>query len=524
MHSIDLRRGVRCLARCVCGTYKSVFLLAAVLAGGNALGISVPTAQYSNSRTNANTQENILNQSNVTAGRFGLLGSWSIDGFAYAQPILVENACGVSLCLIAATMHNSIYAFDANSPQNSPIWHVNTGTSMTSYPGISDGFSYMAEIGCLATPVVSQSLGVVYETCVSSSGVWSLYSFNLADGSQFKSSVAIAGTSNSLTFSTTRHLQRSALLLSGSNIYFAFTGFADTTPYQGWVFSYNASTLAFNAAWCDVNGSNSQAGIWMAGGGLAADGSGNVYLITGNGAWTGTNNYGESFVELSSSLSVSDFATPSNWATLNMNDTDLGSGRIMLIGSFVLGGGKDGRFWLLNQGMMGHLQGGGGNPPIAQVFNAVDTGTGEGNGIWGGQAFGDNTLFVSGWDDKIYSYAFNGSTFSTSPSASTSATFKYPGATLSYTSNGSDSSTGIVWGVTVAADANHSAQTGTLRAFNSTTLAELWNASVGTYAKFSQPVVANGKVFLSTFSNQIQCYGLISETGIVHTKTGGGIQ
>ena len=488
-------------------------------------GISVTTAQYNNSRSNANTQETTLNQSNVTAGRFGLLGSWTIDGYAYAQPLLIENACGVSLCLITVTMHNSIYAFDANSPGNSYIWHVNVGTSMTSYPGISDGFTYMAEIGCWGTPVVDKAAGVLYTMCVSSAGAWSIYSYNLKDGSTFKASVVVAGTSNGITFNSVRHLQRTALLLSGGTVYAGFAGWADTPPYQGWIMSFNFQTGNVGlGAWCDVNGANNQGGIWMTGGGMAADGSGNIYVITGNGNWDGTVNYGESFIELNSVLVVQDFFTPANWSTLNMNDTDLGSGRVMLTGSFVMGGGKDGNFWLLNQGMMGHLQGGGGNPPVAQTFAAVSTGTGSNQGIWGGQAFGDNTLFVSGWNDKIYAYSFNGSTFNTSPVASTGSAFKYPGATITYSSDGSTAASKILWAVTTSVDANHTVQTGTLRAFRADTMVEIWNASVGNYSKFSNPVVANGKVFVSTFSNQIQCYGLISQAGVANGTVGGGIR
>ena len=50
---------------------------------------------------------------------------------------------------------------------------------------------------------------------------------------------------------------------------------------------------------------------------------------------------------------------------------------------------------------------------------------------------------------------------------------------------------------------------------------ELWNSDmdaeeadrVGSFAKFCPPVVANGKVYLATFSRELVVYGLLSEIG-----------
>ena len=83
--------------------------------------------------------------------------------------------------------------------------------------------------------------------------------------------------------------------------------------------------------------------IWMAGGGLAADGAGFVYLLTANGAFETTldgngfpnmQDYGNSFLKLSTAgggLSVSDYFTLFNTAAETSQDVDLGSGGIMLL-------------------------------------------------------------------------------------------------------------------------------------------------------------------------------------------------
>src|SRR5260370_16914876 len=70
----------------------------------------------------------------------------------------------------------------------------------------------------------------------------------------------------------------------------------------------------------------------MRGGGAAADSSNNLYLTTGNGTFDATNtsgptnDYGDSFLKLTSGLSVSQYFTPSSQASLSANDQDFGAG------------------------------------------------------------------------------------------------------------------------------------------------------------------------------------------------------
>jgi hypothetical protein len=58
---------------------------------------------------------------------------------------------------------------------------------------------------------------------------------------------------------------------------------------------------------------------------------------------------------------------------------------------------------------------------------------------------------------------------------------------------------------------------GILRAYDGTDLSrELWNSQqnaarddLGAFAKFNTPVVANGKVYMATFSREVVVYGLL---------------
>ena len=94
-------------------------------------------------------------------------------------------------------------------------------------------------------------------------------------------------------------------------------------------------------------------------------------------------------------------------------------------------------------------------------------------------------------------------------------------APLSLSANGSEAGSGIVWAsCPEGGDANLRAVHGILRAFDASDLSvELWNTSadasrddVGAFAKFCPPTVANGKVYVASFSGRLNVYGLRSST------------
>ena len=67
------------------------------------------------------------------------------------------------------------------------------------------------------------------------------------------------------------------------------------------------------------------------------------------------------------------------------------------------------------------------------------------------------------------------------------------------------------------ANANRGSVPGILRAYDASDLRhELWNSGVnpshddlGTYAKFSAPTIATGRVYVATFSGEVAVYGLL---------------
>src|SRR5687767_8163388 len=85
--------------------------------------ITISTNRYDGARTGANLSESRLTTSNVNVTQFGKLFSYTVDGSVYAQPLYMP---GVTIAgtprnvLYVATMHDKVYAFDADSPSASP--------------------------------------------------------------------------------------------------------------------------------------------------------------------------------------------------------------------------------------------------------------------------------------------------------------------------------------------------------------------------------------------------------------------
>ncbi|MGH7978638.1 MAG: hypothetical protein ACREE6_04640, partial [Limisphaerales bacterium] len=93
-----------------------------------------------------------------------------------------------------------------------------------------------------------------------------------------------------------------------------------------------------------------------------------------------------------------------------------------------------------------------------------------------------------------------------------------PGGIMSVSANGTNEGTAIIWAtVNTTANANHGTVAGTLYAFDARNVAnDLWDSdmvpgrdTLGSLAKFAPPTVANGKVYVTTFSGQVDVYGLL---------------
>jgi hypothetical protein len=128
-----------------------------------------------------------------------------------------------------------------------------------------------------------------------------VFVLNVADGSQVVPPVLVDGTSGAQTYSGAMRKQRSSLVLTKINgrktVFWASGTVLETgNKAAGWIFAFDVASNTIAAALAMTQGAG--AGIWMAGQGLVADNQGLLYAITGNGAFDGKTQWGESFVKV----------------------------------------------------------------------------------------------------------------------------------------------------------------------------------------------------------------------------------
>ncbi len=473
------------------------------------------------SRDGVNAKEYALNTTTVKTGTFGKRFACTIDASAYAQPLWVAN---VSIgganhnVIIAATQHNTVYAFDADASPCQTLWSKSLMASgetwVTSGDVNSDDIT--PDIGIVGTPVIDPATQTIYlvsksKTTAASVAIHQrLHALSLIDGSEkFAGPKEIAFSSGGKTFDPRTQNQRCALALVNGVVYIAYASHGDQPVYYGWLVGYNASTLAQTSVF-NVDPTDGFGGIWMSGGAPAADSANNLFLITGNGNWNGTTEFGDSFLKLStgSGLGISSFFTPSNESALNSDDVDFGAGGAAILVDavggpaphLVVGGGKIGVMYVLNRDNMGGKSAN--DAGAVQSFSVADP-------IFATPAFWQNTLYVGPINDHLKAYGLSNTTgqFTTAPTSQSSGSYGFPGSTPSVSAQGT--SNGIVWTIE-----RISGSPAVLHAFDATNLAtELWNSNgnagdhAGQVVKFTVPTVANGKVYVGT-AGEISVYGL----------------
>lgn len=539
------------------------FISCAVLAGLAALPAqaqNVYTQHNDSARTGANLSETILTPANVNSASFGKLYTVNVDGQVFAQPLYVSGLAipgkGSHNVVYVATMRNSIYALDADN-SGSQIWKSSFGTPV--YPPdveYASNITRGSSVGILSTPVIDRSTNTIYfvsrnESGTGSSGKFSQY-LNALDistgspkfGSPHLIQASYSTADNTLTFDPKIHNQRAALTLANGKIYVAWASHDDIGAYHGWVISFNPSTLVQQDVYVDTT-TGTRGGIWQAGQGLATDASGNLLLSTGNGSVgaspKGVIQTGNSFVKLSSSLTLLDWFSPYNSGTLNSQDNDLGSSGLLPIPgtNYAAGGGKQGVLYLVDTTNMGHYNTSRDN--VRQEFRAV-YGNGSshihGTPIYFNSAANGPCVYLWGENDYLRAFQFSASSglLQTSPFATstmtapmTNANGAMPGGFLSISANGNTN--GIVWASTpYSGNAQQATVQGVLHAFDATNLHEIWSDKdnvardeIGNFAKTSPPTVVNGKLFMATFgaggspdgSGQLVVYGLLNPTTLI---------
>ena len=506
--------------------------------------VNVLTNRYDNFRTGANLNETVLNTANVNAHQFGKLFSHNVNGYVYAQPLYVAHLPFADQTLhnvvYVATEQNEVYAFDADDASaTGPLWQVNLGLPVPSTDIDENYRDLTPAIGITSTPVIdlpSQTIFLVAKSKDSGNNrvQQRLHALDLTTGQEKPGSpVEIAasvpgtgaGSENGVVkFDPLLQLNRPGLLLLNGVIYLAFGSHGGARPYHGWVLGYDAKTLQQVAVF-NTTPDGGEGAVWQSGVGLAADAEGYIYLVTGNGTFNAQNggrSYGDSALKLGTSngLSIVDFYTPHNEAILNELDADLGSGGPLLLPGFnrLIFAGKDTVLRVLDTKNLGRFDTL--TDKIVQRFQISPRYLYGAPVFWNSPHQGPIIYYWAAGDTlkvlKLINGKFQEWPVTQSTVGSVTGVSNAPPITLS--ANGNKPGTGLLWATApTAGDANQATVPGILRALDATDVTrELWNSKlnadtndIGNFAKFCPPTVANGKVYVATFSGKLHVFGLL---------------
>jgi hypothetical protein len=499
---------------------------------------TISTGQYDNNRTGANLNETLLTTTNVNVNQFGKIASLPLDGREYGNPLLIPNVIvplvgggtRTTNVLYVATQKNTIFAFDANTLSTTPLWQANLGASVPAQSasgGSCPAFAVGNELGILSTPVIDTATNTIYAVSTSPTSTGTAYEFflNALDittgkpkfGSPVQIQAQVPGTgydnvNGVITLSQdAKHAQRTALLLSGGNVYMGFASCGpDADPWHGWMFSYNASNLSQNWVF-NTTPNGMRGGIWQSGFGPVADASGDVYFVTANGDPAATDPYSDSVVMLSPA-GVPTAYQFTNWSQISTDDLDISSVGLIRVPNtnYLLSGGKMGIVSVLNSS--------GGLLTLQQSFqatNACPTPISSdatchkmhGQAFWSdGGTGGYLYVWGSSSTDPLNAYRFTNGNFpivsGSAPvpsSQNTSVSLGKASAGLSISANQNQSGSSVLWVNTETA----------LYAFDATNVAnQLWNNGQNAardgglqFTHWVEPIVAQGHVYLPWYSN-----------------------
>ena len=554
-----------------CDAYRSfaVFVLFFTI-GAPAFGqTSILTQHNDNARTGQNTSETILNTTNVNVNQFGKLFALPVDGQVYAQPLYVPGVTingGVHNVVIIATENDSVYTYDADSASAVLLWKTKAslvdaahgaGAGETALNSATTTFctDTQPQVGITSTPVIDPVSKTIYVEAKSTNGTnyfHRLHALDLLTGNEkAPGPVVIAATvsgtgdgsvNGQLSFDNLHQLNRPGLLLMNGTIYIAYASHCDFSSYHGWLFAYDAATFMQKGVYVTTpNGG--LGGFWMSGAGVAADASGNIFIPSGNGDFDPTSvpmETGDTILKLDQSLKLLDYFTPYNQLDLDMHDTDLGSGGVLLLpdqpGAFphiLVEAGKEGNLYVINRDQMttnnSHYC------PAPTCTNDPEiieetgrNGVGIGVGMFNLGAYWNNTLYFWGVQDVLKSIPITNGLPDFKHITVSTPELRFPGAGLSVSSNGTTPGSAIVWAIdgTQWGAPGPGPGPAVLYAYDAMNILTMLYSSAqnatrdsaGNAVKFVVPTVANGKVYVGT-STEVDVYGLLGTNPSPHISS-----
>ncbi len=484
---------------------------------------SVLTYHNDDVRDGVNLTETVLNTSNVNQAQFGKLFALEVDGQVYAQPLYVPNLTigGVRHNVVfVATENDTVYAYDGDGLSDSSLWRQHLGTPVP----VNDSEGIRPSLGITSTPVIDSVTGTIYvltDGMESGHKVYRLHALDVSTGNEkFGGPVIVTGTiagtgwdsvGGQITLESSCYQRNGLALDLASNAIYITFGHCS----HGWMLAYDKATLQQTAI-LNVTADGAGGGLW---GGTPAidDNTGDLYLITGVDLGDPAPDYNDSAMRLQASdLAILDYFKPSNESFLRDNDADFGSGSPIIMPDNpsqypheLIGGGKDGRIFVINRDNMGQYQ------TTDHVIQVVQTGTQEFDNIFATPTLWNGTIYYHCEQDVVKAYSWDASTglLSNSPISRGTKVYGTHGATSSLSANGT--SDGILW--EIESTNVHTSGPAILHAYDATNLGqELYNSqqagsrdTAGPAVRFTVPTVADGHVYVGSAS-ELDIYGLLT--------------
>jgi hypothetical protein len=525
-----------------CRGVSFLFLLTFVV-GSTAWATDVVTYHNDVARTGQNLNETILTTSNVNSSSFGKLFTMPVDGVINAEPLYLSAVSipgqGTHNVLYVVTENDNVYAFDADL--GTLLWQVSLLEAEETVSDDRDCGFISPSIGITSTPVIDRSSGlhgtiyVVAMSKKSSTYFQRIHALDVTTGQEeFGGPVVVQakypGTGDNssggyVIFDPKQYAERQGLLLLNHVVYTGWTSHCDHRPYTGWLIGYSESTLAQTSV-LNLTPNGDSGAIWQSGAGIGSDGS-DIYFLDANGTFDTALNakgfpkkgdYGNAFLKVSTTnnqLAVADYFNMYNTVEESDNDTDLGSGGVLLLPAMkdssgttrylAVGAGKDSNIYIVDRTNMGKFNPNNNNAIYQEIDGAL------GGGLWSMPALFGDSVYFGPQGSRLLQFKFSEAKLSNSPASKSSSSFPYPGTTPSVSANGSTN--GIVWAI------EHSDPNDVLRAYNAANLAEeLYNSNqagggrdqFGQASHFGTPMIVNGKVYVGTTTN-VTAFGLLKK-------------
>lgn len=496
---------------------------------------SVLTSRGDIARTGANTNETLLNPSNVNKNSFGKLFSAPIDYVALAQPLYVPNvnilSQGTHNVVYVVTQADSVYAIDADN--GAQLWSssmLNGGTTASGQYlpcGTAVGFN---QEGIPGTPVIdpdTKTMYLVAKTLLGTTVRHHLHALDITTGLEQPGSpvlITAQSTSNKghvTVFNSLHQKNRPGLLLLSGKLYLAFGSNYCNDGNSGWVLSYDEATLSQVGVF-NVSPDFGVTSIWQSGNGLAADEAGDIYTETsesgahGYDVPNGGQTYCMSVLKLAPDDTLADYFTPWNVAFLNSNDLDMSSAGPVVLpdqsGPFpheLIATGKYGVAFVLNRDSLGLYSAG--DSQVIQEVTLVQPKNPPVDVMMSSPAYWNNTVYFAPSNSAIMSYPLSGGLLGIPITVG-----RYTGGhSPSISANGNTN--GIMWVISGSA----------LLAFDAVSLNLLYGSSqflggrdtLPVVGHFATQTVVNGRVYVAT-KTSLEAYALFHAV----TITGGNAQ